>query len=256
MVHPGELNLMTSGAGISHSEVSTPDTTVLHGVQLWVVLPAEAADGPRDFRHFAPEPVRVPAGAGEAEVLVLIGELAGSTSPVRTATALLGAQVTLSPGAVWDVAVEPGFEHAVLVDTGRVALEGVVIGRGELGVLDTGPDRLTLANPGPDPARAMLLGGEPFTEEVVMWWNFIGRSHEQVEALRTTWQEGGGREQAERFGGVVGYAGEVSWIPAPELPRVRLRPRGRLGPTGRLGPASGSVSADGGSTGPPRPARG
>ncbi len=228
LVEAGAMNLMTAGAGICHSEVSTPATTVLHGVQLWVVLPAAAADGPRDFQHHEPDVIRLAAGAGEVEMLVFVGELAGSHSPVRTATPLLGAQVHLSPGARWEVPVTPTFEHGVLVDAGRIAVQDTSLERSQLGVVAAGPHRLTLANLGEQPARALLLGGEPFTEEVVMWWNFIGRSHEEIEAHRRQWQDGAGGE-AERFGQVPGYAGATSWIPAPELPRVRLRPRGRLG---------------------------
>src|SRR6185503_18400889 len=89
-VRPGEVNLMTAGAGICHSEVSTAATTVLHGVQLWVALP----DSGRDFAHHAPEPVEVPG----AVLRVFLGALAGSRSPVRTFTPLLGAQIDLDPG--------------------------------------------------------------------------------------------------------------------------------------------------------------
>ena len=232
LVEAGQMNLMTAGSGICHSEVSTPATTVLHGVQLWVVMPAALADGPRDFQPFVPDAVRLPAEDGNVQLLVFVGELAGSCSPVRTATALLGAELILSPGARWEAEVQAGFEHAVLVDSGRIVLEGTELARAELGVVDSGPDRLTLSNPGVAPARALLLGGEPFTEEVVMWWNFIGRSHEDIEAFRRQWQDSGGGAGgagSERFGGVKGYSGKTSWIPAPELPRVRLRPRGRLG---------------------------
>lgn len=228
LVDAGAMNLMTAGAGICHSEVSTPRTTVLHGVQLWVVLPADAADGPRDFQHHVPDAVRPQTVAGEVQVLVFVGELAGSRSPVRTATPLLGAEVRLSPGARWEAAVAPSFEHAVLVDSGTVALQGTTLARSELGVVDAGPDRLLVTNEGGDAARVLLLGGEPFTEDVVMWWNFIGRSHEEIEAYRRQWQAAAGG-QSEQFGRVVGYTGGTPWIPAPELPRVRLRSRGRLG---------------------------
>ncbi len=228
LVEAGQMNLMTAGAGICHSEVSTPRTTVLHGVQLWVVLPAEAADGLREFQHHVPDAVRLPAGDGKVELLVFVGELAGSRSPVRTATALLGAEMTLSPGARWEVDVRPGFEHAVLVDGGRLTLQGTELAPAQLGVLDAGPDRLALANPGTEPARAILLGGQPFAEDVIMWWNFIGRTQEEIETYRQQWQGGAGGD-AERFGQVAGYTGKTSWIPAPELPRVRLRARGRLG---------------------------
>jgi redox-sensitive bicupin YhaK (pirin superfamily) len=218
MVLPGELNLMTAGAGIAHSEVSTPQTSVLHGVQLWVVLPAAQAGGPRDFQHYAPEPVDLPGVA----LRVFIGALAGSVSPVRTATPLLGAEARLAVGARWQIPVGAGFEHAVLVDSGEVTLNGCRLLRGELGVVDAGPERLDLATTGDGPARLLLLGGEPFDEPVVMWWNFIGRSHDEIARQREQWESG-----AARFGHVPGYSGAVERIPAPALPNVRLRPRTR-----------------------------
>jgi redox-sensitive bicupin YhaK (pirin superfamily) len=222
MVRPGELNLMTAGAGIAHSEVSTPQTAVLHGVQLWVVLPEADADGARDFQHHVPEPVLLPG----VDLRVFIGLLAGSVSPVRTATPLLGAEVALDAGAVWDAPVEPGFEHGVLIDSGVVDLDGQRLQRGDLGVVDAGASRLSLVNRGDVPARLLLLGGEPFDEPVVMWWNFIGRSHDEIARQREQWEAG-----AARFGAVPGYAGAVERIPAPALPNVRLRPRTRRGIT-------------------------
>jgi redox-sensitive bicupin YhaK (pirin superfamily) len=222
MVLPGELNLMTAGAGIAHSEVSTQRSSVLHGVQLWVVLPSAQAEGPRDFQHYAPEPVDLPGVA----LRVFVGALAGSVSPVRTATPLLGAEARLAVGARWQIPVGTGFEHAVLVDSGEVTLNGRRLLRGELGVVDAGPERLDLATTGDGPARLLLLGGEPFDEPVVMWWNFIGRSHDEIARQREQWESG-----AARFGPVPGYSGAVERIPAPTMPNVRLRPRTRRGMT-------------------------
>ncbi len=229
IVRPGEINLMSAGAGICHSEVSTPQTRLLHGVQLWLVLPAGHAHGERDFQHHAPQPQHPADGV---TVMVFIGSLPGlperSASPIRTATPLLGAQIDLAPGTSWRLAVRPDFEHAVLADTDGVIVDGEHLDRGDLAVRDTGANTLTISNPGTDSARCVLLGGEPFTEEVIMWWNFIGRSQGEIEEFRRQWQDGAGGESS-RFGHVEGYAGEKSWIPAPDLPMVTLRPRGRLG---------------------------
>ena len=218
-VRPGEVNLMTAGRGISHSEVSTPQTTVLHGAQLWLVLPAACADAEPRFEHHAPPVLDVAAGV---RAQVFVGSLWGSSSPVRVESPLVGAEVVLAPGAVVDLPVAEGFEVAVLVDSGTVAMAGGDLARGELGVLEAtaGPSSAAL-EAGEEGARVLVLGGEPFGEEVVMWWNFIGRSHEDVVAARDQWQAG-----AERFGRVEGYVGEVDRIPAPGLPGVRLRPRG------------------------------
>ncbi|GAB7102591.1 pirin family protein [Streptomyces phaeofaciens JCM 4814] len=217
-VRPGELNLMTGGHGIAHTEVSTPRTTILHGVQLWVALPGEHRDAPRDFQHHEPAPLHLDG----AELRVFLGTLAGRTSPVRTFTPLLGAEILLPPGTALTLPVDPGFEHGLLVDTGDVTLSGTPLKPAELGYAAPGPDHLTLANPSDTPARTVLLGGPPFEEEIVMWWNFIGRSHEEVARAREDWMaELGG----PRFGEVEGYAGAP--LPAPELPSVPLKARGR-----------------------------
>ncbi|GHA72503.1 hypothetical protein GCM10010330_26880 [Streptomyces tendae] len=213
-VRPGEVNLMTGGRGISHSEVSTPDTTVLHGVQLWVALPAEHRDTAPDFQHHVPAPVALDGG----EARVFLGSLAGDTSPVDTFTPLLGAEVTLAPGAAVTLDVDPGFEHGVLVDTGDVRVDGTAVR--PAGLAYAAPERHTLAltNESSGTARALLLGGPPFDEELVMWWNFVGRTHDEVAAARTDWEN-----ESERFGRVEGYPGDR--LPAPALPNATLSPR-------------------------------
>ncbi|NHN55374.1 pirin family protein [Calidifontibacter sp. DB0510] len=224
-VRPGEMNLMTGGHGIAHSEVSTPDTQRLHGVQLWVALPESDREQLRDFQHHAPQEVSLPGDAGTA--LVFLGDLAGvGSSPVRTFTPLLGAELRLAAGATLELDVRTDFEHAVLVDSGEVTLEGSPLSRGDLGCVDPGSATLHLSA-GDEPARVVLLGGEPFEEEIVMWWNFVGRSHEEIVAAREEYERG-----SDRFGQVPGYAGAVDRIPAPPIPPIRLRPRNRLGRIG------------------------
>ncbi|MEV6912919.1 pirin family protein [Amycolatopsis sp. NPDC051071] len=216
MVRPGELNLMTGGHGIAHSEVSTSDTRMLHGVQLWIALPGEHRDTARDFRHYAPPEVQLSG----ATARVFLGTLAGTTSPVTAFTPLLGAELIVDPGATLALDVDPAFEHGVLQDIGSVTVAGTALATGELAYLAPGAGRLELANPGTEPARVLLLGGPPFTEELVMWWNFVGRSHEEIAEYREAWQA-----QSGRFGRVEGYQGTTAWLPAPALPRVRIKPR-------------------------------
>jgi quercetin 2,3-dioxygenase len=230
LVRPGEVNLMTAGRGISHSEVSTPDTTVLHGAQLWVVLPAAQAGVEPRFEHHVPQAIEVGEGVSAQ---VFVGSLWGSSSPVAVETPLVGAEVVLAAGASVLLPVPDGFEVAVLVDRGEVTFGGVGVVRGVLGVIGAGrhPGGVELAA-GEEGARVLVLGGEPFGEEVVMWWNFIGRSHDDVVAARGAWEAG-----PDRFGTVPGYVGPVDRIPAPALPGVRLRPRGNRGRSGFAGGA-------------------
>ncbi|MDQ0935644.1 redox-sensitive bicupin YhaK (pirin superfamily) [Streptomyces turgidiscabies] len=204
LVRPGELNLMTGGYGISHSEVSTGRTTVLHGVQLWVALPEQHRYAERDFQHYVPGPVRI-AGA---EVRVFLGSFAGDVSPVPTFTPLLGAEIVLEPRAAVTFAVGPGLEHGLLVAHGPVRMADTLLRPAELRYTDTGTDTLTLANESDDTARAVLLGGTPFDEQIVMWWNFIGRSHAEIVRAREDWQNA-----SRRFGAVQGYDGDR--LPAP-----------------------------------------
>jgi redox-sensitive bicupin YhaK (pirin superfamily) len=196
---------------------------VLHGVQLWVALPDGARDAPRDFAHHVPPPTDL----GGATARVFLGELGGERSPVLTPTPLLGAELFLEPGARTTLTVDPTFEHALLVDRGRVALQGRPLEPGELGVVDPGRRTLEITDTGDEPARLVLLGGPPFGEQIVMWWNFVGRSHDEIVAFREAWEAG-----SERFGEVEGYVGRdgrrgaAARLPAPALPHATIHPRG------------------------------
>ena len=219
MVRPGELNLMTAGHGISHSEVSTPGTSSLHGAQLWVALPESARDGSPGFEHYAP-----PEVAGEDwAVRVFLGSLLGSTSPVATATPLLGAEIVLRPGATLEIDVEAAYEHGVLVDTGVVVVDGTDVEEHQLAYVPVGASGLRL-QAGPAGSRLLLLGGPPFGEPIVMWWNFVGRTHDEVVASRDAWQAQLAETYSDgRFG--IPFGNEMAPIPAPPLPNVRLKER-------------------------------
>jgi redox-sensitive bicupin YhaK (pirin superfamily) len=227
MVRPGEVNLMTAGRGISHSEISTPETTTLHGAQLWVALPDGARFVDPGFEHHAPEPV---TGEGWT-ARVFLGSLLGATSPVATHTGLLGAEIVITAGTTLRLDVDSGFEHGVLVDTGLVSLNSQEVKATELAYAATGRDRLELT--AYDDARVLVLGGEPFGESIVMWWNFVGRSHEEIVQFRDDWQAQitAGDEvvsdsqllAAGRFGVVVDE--HLPPIPAPSLPNARLKER-------------------------------
>ena len=233
MVVPGEVNLMTGGRGISHSEISTDAAPVLHGAQLWVALPEQHRDTDPGFAHHVPTPVTGPGWT----VRVFLGSLLGDTSPVPTYTPLLGAEILLEPGTSLTVPVDPSFEHGVLVDVGGVALatdDGVatLVTKDHLAYTPPGASSLTVEAGAW--TRLLLLGGPPFGEAIVMWWNFIGRTHDEIVAFREAWQEAitdesgtvvpDSQQVAEsRFGVVVGD--HLPPIPAPPLPGVRLRSR-------------------------------
>lgn len=223
MVRPREVNLMTAGSGIAHSEFSTADTTVLHGVQLWVALPDEHRFTAPGFEHYAPPVVEVDG----AEVVVFLGSLFGQTSPVHTFTPLLGAEIVLQAGQRLDITLDAAFEHGVMVDTGAASIGGVDASVGQLVYLPVGvPAVEVTASAAAGPVRLIVLGGVPLGEQIVMFWNFIGRTHEEIAEYREQWQrerELGGVESG-RFGAFPSAWEET--IPAPVLPNARLRPRG------------------------------
>ncbi|SJN10024.1 pirin-related protein [Leucobacter sp. 7(1)] len=192
-VRPGELNLMTAGRGISHSERSTERTTVLHGAQLWIALPEHAADIAPDFTHYEPPVITGLGWDGQ----VFLGSLLGSTSPVQAHSPLLGAELRLEPGARIGFPVDVAYEHGVLVDTGDVTLTRIAATGGAVSELPLAQDHLGFAPPGAATlqltagskgARVLVLGGEPMREELIMWWNFVARSHDEILQARAEWQ--------------------------------------------------------------------
>jgi redox-sensitive bicupin YhaK (pirin superfamily) len=220
-IHPGHLGLMTAGRAIAHSEESPPAAPpVLHGVQLWVALPDAHRHTDPSFEHHTSLPV---LASGGVTARVLLGDLGGTTSPATAYSPIVGAELVLAAGAATELPLRPDFEHAVLALSGSAVVDGAPLPVGPLRYLGRGRSTLPLRAAGPvsaaGPARLMLLGGEPFEEELVMWWNFVGRGHDEIVAFRDDWQ-------AHRsFGEVHGYAGDR--LPAPPLPATRLRPRGR-----------------------------
>ncbi|WP_240311584.1 pirin family protein [Nocardioides houyundeii] len=227
VVRPGEFNLMTAGRGVSHSEVSVPGAEVLHGVQLWLALPEGAREVEPTFEHYVPRPVRGPGWESRA----FLGTLAGDRSPVRTHTALLGAEVMVADGAHVELDLDPTFEHGVLLDVGHVSVGDQEVKPGELVYL--GPGQRTLRLHCHDEARLILIGGPPFGEEIMMWWNFVGRTHEEIVGFREDWQGQVLREgrlvpdstqvAPGRFGVVADQ--HLPPLPAPTLPNGRLKTR-------------------------------
>ncbi|WP_411699379.1 pirin family protein [Conyzicola sp.] len=220
-VRVGELNLMTAGSGIAHSEVSTDATTVLHGAQLWLALPDASRHTAPAFEHYAPPAVEF----GGATIRVFLGSLAGRTSPALAFSPIVGAQIDLAPHASVELPVDAGFEHGVLLDTGSLTVDGEHVPAAHLAYRKPGSGVLRL-EAGRDGARLLLIGGLPFGESIIMWWNFIGRTHDEIVRFREQWQTDvvGGVRDDGRFGIVAGYPGRP--LPAPELPGVRLKPRG------------------------------
>ena len=202
IIRPGQLNLMTAGRGIVHAEESVraqgtsgSGTATLHGVQLWIAQPSATRDGVSGFSHHAELP-RFDVGHGTATVF--IGEYAGALSDAHTDTAIVGIQADLRAGAsTWSL--RPDFEYAIYVVTGDVVIGGATswasgapgpttmlhAREGQLIDLRVHGDELTIEVP--SAARMLLLGGEPLGEPLYMWWNFVGRSREEIAQATHDW---------------------------------------------------------------------
>ncbi|WP_405688041.1 pirin family protein [Streptomyces sp. NBC_01387] len=215
-VRPRELGLMTSGRAISHSEESpAPHARLLHGAQLWVALPDAHRDVEPHFQHHANLPTVIAPGL---TATVILGELDGAVSPGTTYSPLVGADLALTGGTETALPLDPDFEYAVLAMSGEASVDGVPVEPGSMLYLGCGRTELPLR--AVSDTGLMLLGGEPFEEEIVMWWNFIGRSNDDIAQARKDWADG------TRFGEVKGYDGPP--LTAPELPGLPLKPRGRV----------------------------
>ncbi|MEE4496241.1 pirin family protein [Streptomyces sp. BE230] len=215
-IRPRELGLMTSGRAISHSEESPrPHAALLHGAQLWVALPDAHRNVEPHFQHHTDLPTVTAPGL---TATVILGALDGATSPGTAYTPIVGADLALSRGAEARLPLDPDFEYAVLSMSGEAEVDGVPVLPGSMLYLGCGRTELPLR--GVSDAGLMLLGGEPFEEEIVMWWNFVGRTQDEITQAREDWMNG------DRFGAVRGYDGAS--LPAPALPDVPLKPRGRV----------------------------
>ena len=212
LIRPGQLNLMTAGRGVAHAE-HTPSTSSVaqRGAQLWIAQPEATRHGPPAFTHHA-DLGEVTLGTG-VTATVLLGELGGVRSAGRTDTPLVGAAVTGGPEGSGSVTLDPGFEYAVVVLAGAAALSGPGLAfepivPGELAYLGRGRDELALRTDAG--TELLLLGGEPFETEPLMWWNFVGRRHDEIRTARADWEA-----HHERFGHV---SSALERIAAPEVP--------------------------------------
>jgi quercetin 2,3-dioxygenase len=187
LIKPGQLNLMTAGNGIAHSEESTGQYEGrVHGIQLWVAQPEATRHTIPAFEHFDQLPRFELAGA---TATVLVGSLGSVQSGARHNTELIGIELTLRTST--DVPLRADFEYALVVLEGSLNIGGRALVTGQLGYLRAGRDEVTIDVT--DQARAMLLGGSPFREQILMWWNFVARTHEEVDAAYRSWELDDGR---------------------------------------------------------------
>ena len=206
LICPGQVNLMTAGRGIVHTEDSLPGEPVLHAAQLWIALPPAQADCEPSFDHYPELPSWQQDGIA---CTLLAGRHEGRQAPTRVHTPLLGIDLANAQAASTTLALDPAFEYGLLPLTGALRIGRERIRDDEFTYLGQGLERLELGLEAG--SRVLLLGGEPFEAPLVMWWNFVGGSRDQVAQAQADWESG-----SPRFGRVAGDAGPR--LVAPKLP--------------------------------------
>jgi redox-sensitive bicupin YhaK (pirin superfamily) len=208
VLRPGGVNVMTSGNGIAHAEQTPPENTGrLNGVQLWTALPDSDRHVAAGFTHVTEVPtVEWPAGI----IQLFAGSFQGRSSAAPYYSPLLGADVRVHPLRELLLPLDPGYEHAILVMDGDCAVDGEPLAGGMLYYLGT--TRTQVGFSSHDGGRVLLIGGPPFPETILMWWNFVARTPEEIAEARADW------EDQRRFGEVRAYGG--ARLTAPSLTRL------------------------------------
>ena len=212
IIRPGEVNLMTAGRGIAHSEESVVESGTVHAAQLWIALPDAQRHIEPAFVHHPQLPV---AQVGGFRATVLAGRAFDLDSPVRLFSDLLGLDLVAAGAAHTRIVLRPEFEHAVLCLRGAARLDGEAIEPGTLFYAAAGRTQLQLACDAS--AQLLLIGGVPFDEALLIWWNFVARTQAEIEQAAADWNAG------HRFGELPGA--RLPRVPAPDLAGLKLRAR-------------------------------
>jgi hypothetical protein len=187
LITPGQLNLMTAGRGVSHSEEATGQYEgTLQGIQLWIAQPDATRNLAPAFEHLSDLP-RIESK--NAIATVLVGEFCGVTSAARRDTELMGTDLRINGRANFPLRVD--FEYAAIVLEGSLMLNGTFLEPGQLGYLPPGNDQIEFDSL--EPSKVIVLGGVPFESEIQMWWNFVARSRNEIDEAFASWRDDDGR---------------------------------------------------------------
>ena len=206
VIRPGQVNLMTAGRGISHTEDSVPGEAILHAAQLWIALPPECAEMPPAFEHYPDLPNWQADGV---EYTLLAGQWQNRAAPTRVFSPLVGLDVFAANAASLSLPLQRQFEHGLLVLSGQASINGMGFDGNDFAYLAQGADGVELQLSAG--ARVLLVGGEPFASPMTMWWNFVGPSKSHIAQAQKDWES-----NSARFGNVKG--GENRRLQAPALP--------------------------------------
>jgi redox-sensitive bicupin YhaK (pirin superfamily) len=205
VLRPGGVNVMTAGAGIAHAEQTPRENSGrLDGVQLWVALPDQQRHTTAAFEHVQEVPAVDSRGG---EIRVFAGVFEGASPATTHYSDLIGVDLRLRARGTLDLPLNPRYEHAVLVLNGDCALDGQPLDPRMLyylGIRRSGAELWSREG-----ARVLLIGGPPFGERILMWWNFVARTPEEIAEARADW------EARRRFGDVPAYDGPR--LSAPSL---------------------------------------
>jgi redox-sensitive bicupin YhaK (pirin superfamily) len=207
VIHPGQVNLMSAGHGISHSEESLPNG-FLEGVQLWIALPDAVRHNAPEFSHYTSLPAWT---QDDVKLTLLAGDYGKLHAPAKVYSPLVGFDLHALQTTKTTLDLNPKFEYGVLVLSGEIIIESEPLQPGTLLYLGCGRSDLPLAFTAE--TRLIIIGGEPFTEEILMWWNFVGRTREEMLTATLEW------EHHDRFGEVKGYRG--GRLDAPAVPTIK-----------------------------------
>lgn len=206
LIKPKQVNLMTAGHGISHTEVAPDTETKMHAAQLWIALPDDKINMAPRFDHYPELPVVEKDGV---EFTVLVGEFLNTKSPVEVHTELLGVDLAAKAPTTTRLKLNPKFEYGFMALEGTATINGHELNNDNLLVLEPGVTEIDVQIH--EDSRVLLLGGEPFESPILLWWNFVGRTQAEMEIARQQWVD-----HDSRFGEVTDYVG--SRLVAPVLP--------------------------------------
>jgi redox-sensitive bicupin YhaK (pirin superfamily) len=189
LIRPGELNWMTAGRGITHSERTPAEARArdsrLHGTQAWVALPKVAEDEAPRFEHVDAEKLPAIETSG-ARITVIAGELFGEASPVETSSQLFYAEIRLGAGSRLEIASDIG-ERGLYVVAGSIGIDAYDYEAGKMLALASDGNCLIQARAA---STLMLLGGDPLRGEREIWWNFVASDAGKIEQARQNWAAG------------------------------------------------------------------
>lgn len=202
-IHAGQINLMTAGNGIAHTEVSLNATGRLHSAQLWIALPDSHKNMAAAFENYPNLPI---LKHDESIHTVLVGTWQGHTSAVKVHTPLVAVDILAKQDHQVTLSLNPDFEYGLMVLEGSFSLEQTNCDASVLVYLPKGQSEVSIDVPAA--SRILLIGGEPMQEELIVWWNLVARTQAEIEQAREDWQN-----QSERFGNLT-LLGD-GWLQAP-----------------------------------------